>query len=157
MNTTSPSTEITYECPHCGKRSKLASRAKSDTFTVKCYYCKKETDVQCITLNGQITIKPILSETFYQIPLSFITEETPLLKSPDSYKETISYKPLDLGLDEELQEILNAPTEIRVEALKKRGFLSDLKEDIVTMMNIKVIETDSHVPLFSIVKQRIED
>ena len=61
MNTTSPVTEISFNCPNCGKKSKLAnSISHSNVLTVSCYFCHKETDVRCKTdaATGQKTLVP---------------------------------------------------------------------------------------------------
>ncbi len=154
MNTTSPLTEISFECPDCKKKSKLASRAKSDVFTVRCFYCKKETDVRCISKNGQMIIIHEIAESFHKIDLSYFTEETPLLNSPSSYKDTKSYNAIALENTDDSIETLRATEVMPVVPPSKTSFFQALKEDFVTMMNIQTIETSSHVPIFGILKQK---
>lgn len=166
MNTTSPVTEISFNCPYCGKRSKLAnSITHSNVFTVSCYFCHKETDVRCKTdSNGLKTLVPENpAQTFHKIELSFLPEETPLLKSPSSYASEKSYQPVVLNMNDTETGIdsIQMAVENKKESnsktptpKEKKGFLQGLKDDLVDILQIETVETDSHVPIFKIVKQQ---
>ena len=156
-NMTSPLTEITFECPNCSKKSKLASKAKSEIFTVRCYYCKHETDVKCITINGQLKIVPHIYETFQKIELPIFNDEKPVEIGPSAYKQTNSYNAIKLEDTEDSIETLRGTEILPVVPPSKTSFFQALKEDFVTMLNIQTIETASHVPLFGIVKQKKKD
>ncbi|HMV45298.1 MAG TPA: hypothetical protein PK079_00420 [Leptospiraceae bacterium] len=161
MNTTSPVTEITFNCPHCGKKSKLAnSISHSNVFTVSCYFCHGETDVRCKTdSNGA---KSLIPEgpvpTFHKIELSFLPEETPLLKSPSAYASEKTYQPVILNMNDTSSEMESIHLETEQidnrQQEEKKGFLKGLRDDLVEMLQIQTVETDSDIPIFSVVKQR---
>jgi hypothetical protein len=153
-NMTYPLTEITFECPSCKKKSKLVSKAKSDIFTVRCYYCKHETDVKCITSQGQLKIVPHTYETFQKIELPIFNDEKPVEKSPSAYKLTNSYTAINLENTEDSIETIRGTEILPIVPPSKTSFFQALKEDLVTMLNIQTIETSSHVPIFGIVKQK---
>lgn len=164
MNTTSPVTEITFNCPHCGKKSKLAnSISHSNVFTVSCYFCHGETDVRCKTdANGSKSLVPENpAPTFHKIELSFLPEETPLLKSPSSYASDKTYQPVLLNMNDTNTEVnsiqLNTEEESNENQSERKGFLKGLRDDLVEMLQIQTVETDSHVPIFGVVKQRTEN
>lgn len=161
MNTTTPATEISFNCPNCGKKSKLASDiTHSNVITVSCYFCHKETDVRCKTdsVTGQKTLVPETpAQTFHKIELSFLPEETPLLKSPSSYAPEKTYQPVLLNMNDTDAEMdsLQMGVELNGNSSKERkGFFQGLKDDLVDMLQIETVETDSHVPIFKIVKQQ---
>ncbi len=164
MNTTSPVTEISFNCPNCGKKSKLAnSIVHSNVFTVSCYFCHKETDVRCKTdVSGVKTLVPEnLTQTFHKIELSFLPEETPLLKSPSSYAPEKTYQPVVLNMNDTDSEMESIQMAIEQNKLsnsnspkEKKGFLQGLKDDLVEILEIETVETDSHIPIFKIIKQQ---
>ncbi|MBL0263939.1 MAG: hypothetical protein IPQ05_08705 [Leptospiraceae bacterium] len=162
MNTTSPVTEISFNCPNCGKKSKLAnSISHSNVITISCYFCHKETDVRCKTdANGNKSLIPENpAPTFHKIELSFLPEETPLLKSPSSYASDTTYEPVLLNMNDTSSELesIQLETEHSVETTKssneKKGFFQGLRDDLVEILQIETVETESHVPIFGIVKQ----
>lgn len=162
MNTTTPATEISFNCPNCGKKSKLASDiTHSNVITVSCYFCHKETDVRCKTdSNGSKSLIPEQPlQTFHKIELSFLPEETPLLKSPSSYASDKTYQPVVLNMNDTNSEFesINLDTDTKSmpseNGSDKKGFLKGLRDDLVEILQIQTVETDSHVPIFGIVKQ----
>lgn len=167
MNTTSPITEISFNCPICAKKSKLAHTiTHSDVFTVSCYFCHKETNVFCKTDSSGMTILVPEKEkqTFHKIELSFLPEETPLLKSPGSYAPEKIYKPLILNLTDTNSEVESieiiknstSPTESIHSSNEKKGFFRELRDDLVEVLQIQSVETDSYLPIFRVVKQQEE-
>jgi hypothetical protein len=162
MNTTSPVTEISFNCPNCGKKSKLAnSISHSNIITVSCYFCHTETDVRCKTdANGSKSLIPENpTQTFHKIELSFLPEETPLLKSPSSYASDKTYEPVLLNMNdtnsdiESIQLETTQSTETTNSPKDKKGFFKGLRDDLVEILQIETVETNSHVPIFGIVKQ----
>ncbi len=162
MNITSLATEISFNCPNCGKKSKLAnSISHSNVITVSCYFCHKETDVRCKTdSNGNKSLIPEQPvQTFHKIELSFLPEETPLLKSPGSYASDKTYEPVLLNMNDTNSDVESIHLEIEQPDTtinsdnEKKGFLKGLRDDLVEILQIQTVETDSHVPIFGIVKQ----
>lgn len=150
MNTTLPITETEFQCPSCHKKSKLTGQIHhSDPFYVTCFFCRQDTRVTCQRdeFGVRVLVPYIEKKTFYKIELSFLPEETQLLKSPGEYAEKSAYQPITLDMNESKEASPKIIDNTKAVDDRKKGFFEGLRDDIVEVLQIQKIETNSYVPL----------
>lgn len=110
----------------------------------------KETNAQEKIASGYklVSLEPV---EFHGIELPFLPEESPLMKAPSNYQE--NYTALELPLEfEEIYETIE--TEAPETAISsKETFLSTLRADLTSMLEITKVEAEETLPFLEIKKE----